>query len=679
MNCRARYFGFFSAIIVLSLFPGMRAAAQTGQSQDLPLRRLSVFSSGVAFFEHTGNISGNGEVLLPFNKAALNDALKSLVINDPGSSSPSVRYASETTLYRTLKSLKIDLSGNPGTVEILENLKGSEIQVYTPSPVSGRIIGVEYRAMKDSGAAEPYVSILSSKGMEVIALRDISSFSFMDPAVQSDFNRALDLIAASNASESRNLSVMLPGTGARNVSLSYVIPAPIWKVSYRLDLNQDKPLLQGWAIIDNDSDMDWENVQLSLVTGKPVSFIQNLYQPYYLSRPTLPLAIAGIAEARTYDSGYGRNDYPEESKDMAYDDYARLSQKSAVMSESSVYAPAAPAPGSVSGGTVTTAAGRAAGDQFEFTLKTPVTLPRQQSAMVPLVESAVKAEKVLVFSGAQAARGGMINPAISAELTNSTGMKLPAGPITVFDGGTYGGDALIEFFPENEKRLISFGDDLSVTGSASQSQSRVVTSVTVSGGVMSIIRKVSYERKYSIRNAAGEAKRLIIEHPITGGTTLSQGQSYLERTDTLYRFAQNLPAGGELEFTVVEEAPAVERITLSRLTLESFLSYTANQEIPANVRQALQKAMDLKRAADDADAIQKDIETQRTRQISEQDRIRRNLEAAGSQTQQGQEYLRRLTAMDNEIDALSAQSETARKNAQNARREYDSYLADLKL
>jgi len=338
----------------------------------------------------------------------------------------------------------------------------------------------------------------------------------------------------------------------------------------------------------------------------------------------------------------------------------------------------APAP-AVAGGVMETASGRAAGDQFEFTLKNPVTLERRQSAMLPLVEGSVKAEKTLVFSGSRASSGVSSHPWISAELANTSGMKLPAGPITVYDGGTYAGDALIEFFPENEKRLISYGEDLSVLGNVSPVSSRYITGVSISGGVMTISRRQSYDKIYTIRNSSGEEKKIIIEHPITGGAELADPKTAEDKTGTLYRFNRSLAAQGTLSFTVKEETPLSERITLAQLRPETFLSYSTNQEIPANVRAVLTNAIELKKKADDAGEAQKDLESRRTQLISEQDRVRRNLEAAGNQSPQGQEYLRRLSALDSDIDTLNSRINTALQETQRAKKVYDDFVASIRI
>ena len=324
-----------------------------------------------------------------------------------------------------------------------------------------------------------------------------------------------------------------------------------------------------------------------------------------------------------------------------------------------------------------TARGQAAGDQFEFTLKRPVTLERRQSAMLPLVEGTIKAEKTLVFAGDRI--GVSRHPSICAELTNTSGMKLPAGPITVYDGGTYAGDALIEFFPENDKRLITFGDDLSVTGAVQSASSRYISAVIISRGVMTISRRLVYERNYALKNASAEAKGLIIEHPITGNTTLKEPEKFDERTVNRYRFSRSLPAGGEFTFTVKEEQPLSEQIALAPLRLANLLSYASNQEIPPPVRAALQKAVENQRRVDDATTALQDLENRKSRQSAEQERIRKNLEAAGNQTPQGQDYLKRLMALDGEIDALNTKIAQAESLLEAARKEYNDYLANLEL
>jgi hypothetical protein len=661
----------FSAIFVI--VPCLWAQAIRGGSildeTQIPLRRVVILTSGLACYEHSGAVNGSVSIALPFRLDAINDALKTLAINDPATVNPSIIYQSEQTLLHTLRSLQIDLSDEPGMAVILSRLRGAEVEIAAPAPFTGRIAGIEYRQILSSNfmQSEPWLLLNTADGMRLFRLNEIDSIRFVDSAIEQDLNRALDLIAASRNSFSRELMVNLPGSGRRDVSISYVIPSPVWKVSYRLDLGAARPLFQGWAIVDNDSDSDWNNVELSLVTGRPTSFIQNLYPPYYVWRPVLPLSIAGTAQAAVHDRGYTQADAEWTMSSQRARAEMQLDESPIALSR----APASPAP-NLAGGTVETAAGSDAGGQFEFTIRNPVSLDRRMSAMLPLVDSPIQANKLLIYNG----RGR--HPRLGAEITNTTGMKLPAGPITVYDGGVYAGDALIEFWNENEKRLISFGEDLSVTAGVTDSGSRTVSSVNVSGGVMTINRRQAFIKTYTFINSSSVSKQLVVEHSKTANTTLVSPQA-AEETITAYRFNINLPANRETSLTVNEQRPLAERITLLSLRPDVFLSYTTNQEIPPRVREALQRAVELRRIADTAEQTVRNLEAQRDRLIVDQDRIRRNLEAAGSQTPQGEDYLRRLVLMDSEIDALTPNLERAISNSRAAQEAWENYLVNLNL
>ncbi|MCL2880273.1 MAG: DUF4139 domain-containing protein [Treponema sp.] len=695
-SCSGRRYGIAATLMALAgiiFSSGLYAQAirdsAGSQSQDAPpaLKRIVIFSSGLSYFEHSGNFSGNVVFNLPFQTSSVNDALKSLVINDPASSNPQIRYQSEQTLIQTLRSLSIDLSGSPEIADILAALRGEEVEIAAPSAVSGRIIGIErrYSFSPVSGQSnEAWLSLSTGKGIQLFNLKEISSIAFKNDTINNDLKRALDLIAASRQQDSRDLTVSLPGAGSRQISLSYVIPSPVWKVSYRLDLGNTaqgapaaKPLLQGWAIIDNDSDTDWNNVTLSLVAGRPVSFIQNLYPPYYVTRPVLPLAIAGTAAAETYESPIlSSAGSMDAAKISARSMFGAQAMADTAISENASMPMAAPAP-SVSGGTLQGAQGQAAGDQFEFTIKSPVSLERRMSAMLPLVESAVDARKTLIFSGLNPI-GQDIHPKLGAELTNTSGMKLPAGPITVYEDGTYAGDALIEFWNEGEKRLISWGEDLSVTGNISMTTTRVIRSVAISGGVMTISRSQDFYKTYTFSNMSAQPKSLLIEHPKTQGTELKAPEAD-DETASAYRFTMIVQPQTGLIVTVNESRILSEQVGLTSLRPEILLSYATNQEIPARVRTALSKAIDLKRAADAAQAAVTLASDKRDNLISEQDRIRKNLEAAGGQTQQGQEYLKRLADMDANIDQQGVELQNAQTAAQAAQDAYQKYLDELKL
>jgi hypothetical protein len=170
----------------------------------------------------------------------------------------------------------------------------------------------------------------------------------------------------------------------------------------------------------------------------------------------------------------------------------------------------------------------------------------------------------------------------------------------------------------------------------------------------------------------------MVEHPKNAGATLESPQAD-EQTASAYRFLVTLTAEKETALVVRETRPIVERVTLTSSRPETLLSYTSNQEIPSNVQTALRKAVDLWNAVRNAETAVSDTEKNRSFFIQEQERIRKNLEATGSQTPQGQEYLARLKSLDTSIDNSTAELEKLTANVKNAQKAYADYLANLSL
>jgi hypothetical protein len=650
----------------------------------LPLTKVVLFSSGVGYFEHRGQVSGDSLVALPFSSDEVNDALKSLVVADGSASgdkaaSPSVSYPSRESLDRALRGFRVDLSGAPGLAELLARLRGAEITVEAPQAISGRIVAVERKPTKDEGVTRPFVLLLAKEGLRSVSLDEAQSIRFSDREIGADFERALELILGARDERSRSLDVRLPGTGDRQAAIGYVIAAPVWKASYRLDLTPDKPQLQGWALVDNPTDQDWQGVSLSLVAGRPVSFIQDLYEPLYLERPTIPLAIAGIAAARSFDSGFeeknmeeamGEEEAPRALKSMARAAAAPMSAPSRTADSMSPGRGALPASNALD-----TATAGAAGEQFQFTVKKPVSLERGRSSMLPLVACDIAAERVSVYSPDSASN----RPMLGAKLANGTGMRLPAGPIAVFDGGIYAGDALLDFFPEKDSRLIIFGEDLGVSTDVSASSSQETVGVSIAKGVLVFARRITISRTYAFKNATAQGKKIVVEHPITPGAELAEPAAFDEKTEKVYRFSLALPAAGEAKLVVKERSPRKESVVLGSLGPDDLLAYSSSKEIPQSARTAIKKAVELRGKLEDAKRALSELQSKKEGLASDQNRYRENIDSVGRDSSQGQQYLKRLMDSEGAIDQIEAKIAETQKNLRDAQESYGAYLANLNL
>ncbi len=686
MDRTAKLSALFVAIAALAAAPCLAQGASAPRETSLPITKVVLFSSGVGYFEHRGPVTGDSVVSLPFALGEVDDALKSLVVTDgtgDQAASPSVSYPSQESLDRALKGFRVDLSGSPRVADLLARLRGAEITVDMPDSVTGRIVSVEARQALDSGLSRPFVVLLTKSGLASISLEDAQAIRFSDKGIGEDFDRALSLILGARDDRRRNLDVRLPGAGSRQATIGYVIAAPVWKATYRLDLAPDKPQFQGWAIVDNPSGLDWKGVALSLVSGRPVSFIQNLYAPLFLDRPTLPLSIAGIAAARSFDSGFAGADDAELALADSAGPSASAARKemapsapapSRAMAPSSLaYAPQPPSSPLGSAAALQTTQVGKAGDQFQFTVKKPVSLDRGRSAMLPLVAGDISAERVSIYSS------GQVHPMLGAKLSNTTGIRLPAGPIVVFDGGVYAGDALLDFFPEKDSRLVVFGEDLGVTTDVSSSSSQETVGVTISKGAMIFSRRVTVSKTYAFKNAGASAKKIVVEHAITPGAELFEPKSSDEKTDSVYRFSLALPAASEAKLVVKERSPRRESVTLGSLRPDAFLSYSSSQEIPQNVRDALKKAIELRKKLEDAQRNLADTQARKEALAVDQSRYRDNLDSVGRDSTQGQQYLKRLMDAETAIDQTMTKITEAQKAAQDAQKAYEAYLDGLSL
>lgn len=669
---KIKFSAFLSSIILGGFM--MSLNANSLKDIDIPIKKVTLYSSGVGYFEHKGSLNAPSKLSFPFETSSINDVLKSIVIYDPNTDSPLISYPSEKTLQRTLDSLSVNLSNNPSIVEILNSLRGAEVKVFTSKEISGKIIGAATKKIKKDGEVieDSTLSILNNEKIQVISTSEIVSYSFTDKKITDDFNRALELILSSKNSNIKNININLLGDKKRDIAISYVVASPVWKATYRFDLSDKKSYLQGWAIVDNVGEMDWENVELSLVTSRPTSFIQNLYEPYYTNRPTIPLSIAGFADARVYKDGFEEQEEMMHNK-MVYESVADMAPQASVSkltARNKEYAPI---------GQYMPANAKTAGDMFIFTTPKPITLQRQQSAMIPLIGTNFEAKKISIFDGSKASTDFATNPAIGVRFKNNSGMKLPAGPITVYDAKTYAGDALLEFLPENENRIISYGDDLSVNGILSSSSSSFIDSATISKGVLIIKRKNVYDKTYTFKNSAKNSKTLILEHPFIHNSNLIEPKKYSEKAGNIYRFDIDLVPNKETKFIVKEETLNHERINISTLNNATLISYASDKNIPKNIKDSLKKAASLIVDANNANIELTSLQQSLSLKINEQDRIRKNIDSVKSDSTSGKEYVKKLSELDGDIESINKKIEAALIKVQKTQKAYGDFIYSLNM
>lgn len=278
-----------------------KLAADGKPAVTLPISQVVLFNSGVGFFGRAGEIEGDARVDLVFPETEINDLLKSMTLQDFDKGRiDAVSYDSREPVSRTLASFAVNLNNNPALSQILAQTRGEKVEVTLqpsaapagqPSTVAGTIMSLETQKLpsgKDQVLEAEVLNLLTAEGLRSVKLVDVLRIKFTNPTLEAELKRALDVLALSHDTAKKAVQLHFAGEGKRRVKVSYVIEAPIWKTSYRLVLDKDgKPTLQGWAMVENPSDEDWSNVKMALVSGRPISFKMDLYNPLYVPRPTV--------------------------------------------------------------------------------------------------------------------------------------------------------------------------------------------------------------------------------------------------------------------------------------------------------------------------------------------------------------------------------------------------------
>jgi hypothetical protein len=655
---------------------------------DIPVRKVVLFSSGVGYFEHMGLITDNTNTELRFKTNQINDILKSLVLQDlDGGQVGTVVYPSHDPLAKTLGSFQVDLSNNPSLAELLTQIRGSPVKVTIQAEhLQGTILGLEkkQKLLRDSQQlVEEWVLNLIAGGMvRSVPLDEVQRVELEDPQLQEELHKALLALAQARDQAKKPVLIAFEGVGQRRVRVGYVVETPIWKTSYRL-LLPEKPeemaKIQAWAIIENQTDNDWNDAQLSLVSGRPISFVQELYTPLYIPRPVVkPELYAGL-RPQTYESGMEppaglRAEQPSPAapppRMRAFAGPARDRPAQESIAEAVPESTRPDQPLDPTMGIIAAAAAGQVGELFEYTVG-HVTLPRQRSAMLPIISDHIAVERISIYNEGVLAQ----HPLNGALLKNTTGKHLLQGPVTVLDANTYGGDARIDNLPPGQERLISYAIDLQVQVNATnrRQDSRVQTGKLVKG-VLHMTRKNASTQRYVMENKADRDKVLIVEHPLRKGWELVDSPKPYETTDTWYRFRVSVPAGKTEALLVKEEIVQAETIAILPSDLGQLEFYSRLGEIPKEVRDALIKAMGLKGALIDTERQIKERQHQLAEITQEQQRIRENMAAVNQTSQYYARLLTKLNEQETAIEQLQGEVERLRRTHDQQRKELETYL-----
>ncbi len=691
------------------------SSTSTGEAARLPVTRVILYKNGVGYFEHSGHVRDSQDVNVDFTTAQLNDVLKSLTVLDLGKGRiTGVSYNSTAPLEHRLGSLHLPVGENPTTAQFLDALRGARVEVHSGSQIAtGRLLSIEEREIvyghkgEDGGGDEAssgkigltQVSLVSDSGeVHLFDLTPSTTVRVLEKEVGEEVGKYLGLVASTRDEDVRRMTISTAGNGERDLLVSYISEVPVWKSTYRIVVpNEGKPLLQGWAIVDNTVGEDWKNVELSLVAGAPQSFVQELSQPYYTRRPVVGLPQNALLTPQTHEATM--------EAEVVNGPVSQAQQQAGVIGG---------VPGGVAGGTIGGPTGAAQlqlkmpnrvasgtgggvgggrykswindgvprpdatevadalegatqvgqsqelGDLFEYKLSDRVTIHKNQSALVPILQSRIDAEKVSVW-----------NPSESSVLralwvNNTSNLTLDGGSFNVLEGDAFAGEGLMDAIKPGEKRLLSYAADLGVVVDAKQkSENQRVTRVVIAHGTMMQTTQERSENTYVIRNRDSAPRVVVIEHPARQGWRLTDDATPAESSASFHRFRIKVEPKATASLVVKEYRPIVNQYVLTNIVdndIKYFLQQKMiNPEVEKVLRQVLRQKNDI--AALDASINGRRAEVNT---ISEdQKRLRENMKALkGSAEEKAlvERYVRELNEQEDHVQTLTKEiTETQQK------------------
>jgi hypothetical protein len=534
----------------------------------------------------------------------LNDVLQSLTVLDEGGGRiAGVNYNSTTPLAEQLKSLSLGMSDDPTSAELFQALRGQRVEVLggPGGAITGRLLSIESRTEKsgtgDATVDKFYLTIVASSGAaRVIELTPALSVRPLDANLQGQLDRYLELLSSTHSTGLRHLTLDALGQGQRELRVSYISEVPVWKSTYRMVFPltpNGNAIVQGWAVVDNTVGADWDNVQLSLVAGAPQSFIQPLSQPLYTRRPEIPISTEAQLTPQTHEAAEA-----DENKAAAVQSEMMNNQVIAptriprdIQMAGKLYAPqqAGAAMASAGGGMGTGSAhgsGIGAGfggniggglyrptdaiqagdvstnafdDFFEYALTQPVTIHKNESAMVPILQQELPAEHVTLWSEREPM------PLRAVWLENKSKLTLDAGSFSIFESGEFAGEGLLDPIHPGEKRLLSYAADQAVRVKVTdRDNQRTLHHVRIVKGVVIETHMDVLSVTYSATNHAEADRMVLLEHPRrNNGWTLDEGLKADETAPNLYRFKMPVAAHSTAKLEVRERGPEHTTVQLN--------------------------------------------------------------------------------------------------------------------
>ncbi len=665
-------------LIPAFLLAGMMSA----HAADLALKRVMLSSAGVGYFEYEATVDRPATFGLDVPLDQVDDVLMSLVVFDSQGGVGTVELPGHDTAHASFADVPFGPDALRSPLDTLNQLQGVEVAVQGLRPMTGRIVQAE-RVME----AQPTlpgrppalvqrtrVTLLSPQGIQQFLLEDVDSMQVTDQALRNRIDRAVASLRREASQSVRHITLRSGGNGHRTVRVGYVAGAPLWKTSYRLVLpatDGEPARLQGWAVLENQSGTEWNDVALTLQYGNPVTFRQAIYRSYFVQRPDVPVEILG----RILPDVDTRARAMEKAASAPAPAQFRAGNRAALA------APAAAAPPAEVG--IAEPLDRVqATEQAEetvFQLPMPVTLAAGHTASVPIIDRTVPAERI------DLATGDAAHPLAAIRVTNDTGASLPAGVLTLYakgDAATFAGDARLGGLPAGETRLLSFAQDLRTTVERDRSEQRMLASLTASRGVLHIATRLREVLHVTITAPASAPRRVLVEIRKQDGRALTlEGGPVpdMEETATAWRIPVAMRTNEVRRITAYLDRLQQEQTSLLSDDTRVIVALLNQQDLSPAARGGLQHLVALRQEEAAKHATVAQLKAQQVTVAQDEERIRRNLAVVAPNDALHTRLTHALDADETRLDQLGRALEQAGAEADRAHQAVAEAAAALTL
>ncbi|WP_244632998.1 DUF4139 domain-containing protein [Methylobacterium radiotolerans] len=649
-------------LCMIAAAPPLRAASP-GR-----IRAVTLSSGGLAEVTQVHPVDGDATIGLDARSEQIDDILKSLVVRDPVGTVGALRLDGLDQADETLRTMPFTADDLSGPARLLGKLQGVPIRIQSGGrTLEGRVLGVSERNAGTESGEVAILTVLTGTGtLESVSIEDGAAVTIQDSAMAAKIAEAIAAAGTAKVGDAHRVEVDVSGRGQREIRLTYVVAAPVWKTSYRIvDGGGGRANLQAWAIIENALGADWAGVDVTLSSGSPVALLQRLHRRYWRKRPEAPVMVEDVGmpdldPGTVAPRSVARLRAPAPAAAPLPAPMARMDTR-AESAEPSYDAAAATAGAAASEGDVAA----------NFTLPHPVDLRAGSTLSVPFIDTEIEAERVALW---QPGRG--IHPTAAFRIRNSATATLPAGLITLYDRKAgYLGDARLPATPVGEQRLASFALDRKVAVQAETEPSQALTQITVVDGVARatvIAREVT---TYTIKGAPDAARSVIIEHPRREGWTLTASARDSE-TPTAYRLKVAVPAGGTAETRAVLEHVQIDAYNLvdaDEALLVRWAGLATDPELGGKLKTLSQARAEVAAATRTVEEIaEREAKVQ-----AEQERIRSNLGAVPKDSELARRYLTRMGGQEDELAKLAAARAEAESGLKASRARIRTLIAAL--